>query len=153
LYGWIDSEDPQQDIGGVVLNTRGGNTISHRVGALGFAWYQSYVQHFQVIGYPVARPFNGKRMVTCQASLSVVLGDVNPMSGVGCDMTGGSSGGPFIIEYRTGTYLNGNVSIRLLDAPGELYSPYFGDCAYWMYEALTTSTPDSPAEEFTCTIP
>lgn len=153
LTGWIEQEDFEMDMGGVVLNRTGGKSIGSRVGHLGFAWYWPYVQHYHLIGYPVAKPFNGKRMVTCQASTSSVYGGVNPALGVGCDMTKGASGGPFVLSFRDGDYVNGNVSFFFQGKSQELFSPYFGDCARALQQALALSTPGSPADTFWCDVP
>ena len=47
--------------------------------------------------------------------------------GVGCDMTGGSSGGPWIIKLRRGNLLNGITTYGYSAQPGALYGPYFRD--------------------------
>jgi hypothetical protein len=55
-------------------------------------------------------------------------------------MTGGSSGGPWILNFSGqagGTnYLNGNNSYRYTMHPQELFSPYFGDAAKLLYDEL-----------------
>jgi len=153
LWAWAEGGDSQFDMGGVVLKRRSGSSLSETVGALGFAWNHPYVQHWNLFGYPAAQPFNGKLMQTCQASTAGTFGDFFPMIAVGCDMTEGSSGGPFILDFGKGYYINGNVSIYIEGQRKETLTPYFGNCAGALFEALRQSTPGSPADDFECTEP
>jgi len=153
MNAWAEQGDFEFDFGGVVLNRLDGRKISQAVGTLGFAWYWPYVEHWNVFGYPAGRPFNGKYLQTCQASVAAITGFDVPEIGIGCDMTGGSSGGPFVVDFGHGYYLNGNVSNSVVGFGEELYSPYFGDCAHAMYQTLADSTPGTPAPPFECSIP
>lgn len=50
------------------------------------------------------------------------------MPGMGCDMAGGSSGGPFLLGYRRlGGQVNSVVSGAPRDEPEAIYGPYFDD--------------------------
>jgi hypothetical protein len=59
---------------------------------------------------------------------------------MGCDMTRGSSGGPWIRKFSgvagSANYLNGNNSYRYTSHPEEMFSPYFGEGAKTLYEQL-----------------
>jgi hypothetical protein len=60
---------------------------------------------------------------------------------ISCDMTGGSSGGPWIRDFRSGSssgsnYLNGNTSFSASLYPNELFSPYFNSDAKRFYDGL-----------------
>lgn len=127
-----------EDMGGAILHRNKGRKISQRVGWLGFAWNWSRTQHWVATGYPAARPFNGKRQIITAAS-HAYNGNVgrNPAPvGIGCDMTGGCSGGPWIWRFGAGNYLNGDNSYRRSNKPKELYSPYFGNAARSLHKAL-----------------
>ena len=119
-----------QDWGGAVLHPLNGRTISQRVGWLGFATNFNRYQHWHSFGYPAAAPFTGKRMVVASASFAYT-GQVagTDTTGMGNDMTGGSSGGPWIMNLGTRNYLNGNNSYRISNKPKEMFSPYFGTSA------------------------
>jgi V8-like Glu-specific endopeptidase len=131
-----------QDMGGAILHPQSGRRISQAVGWLGFAWNWSKYQHWNALGYPAAAPFNGQRMNVCQASFAYngnVTG-VKP-NGIGCDMTGGCSGGPWVRQFGTGNFLNGNNSYRLSNRPEELYSPHFNNDAKSLKDLIVAGTP------------
>ncbi len=102
-------------------------TLQSRVGSLGIAWDQARVQHWDLFGYPAASPFTGERLVTCDASHAVDDASQTGYDtiGVGCDMTGGSSGGPWILGLGRGNLINGLVSYGYDEQPKAIYSSYF----------------------------
>jgi V8-like Glu-specific endopeptidase len=125
---WYTSADAAKDVGAARLNKNAdGNTITQLVGWLGFAWNQSRNLAWWELGYPAASPFNGQRMITCQSSYAYdsPFGSTPKPMGVGCDMTGGCSGGPWIWKFATSNYLNGVNSHRRSGYNSELFSPYF----------------------------
>lgn len=125
---WYTSKDSAKDVGAAKLNKNAsGKTITQVVGYLGFAWNQSRNLHWWELGYPAESPFNGNRMITCQSSYAYdsPFGSSPKPMGVGCDMTGGCSGGPWVWKMATSNYLNGVNSHRRSGYQYELYSPYF----------------------------
>jgi hypothetical protein len=104
------------------------------VGSLGFAWNQPRVQHYNDFGYPAANPFSGAWMVTCQGSHAyddITIGSNPPAAApapfaIGCDMTGGSSGGPFIMSFKNGNFINGHNDYKYVNPalPLAMFSPY-----------------------------
>jgi V8-like Glu-specific endopeptidase len=155
-YGeWIASDSwttPQWQIGNIsydmggakILPNGDGDTLSEVVGSLGFAFNLPEEQHWFNIGYPSLPPFDGKWQYICAASFayrdtSPSIGPPLPV-GMGCDMTPGSSGGPWIINFSgeagSVNYLNGNNSYRW-EEPEEMFSPYFGDEAKNLWDQLT----------------
>lgn len=115
--------------------TRNGRTIGQTVGYLGYTYNLSRNQMWWEIGYPASSPFNGMYMYACNASYAYnspfYSGGPAPMS-VGCDMTGGCSGGPWIKNFGNGTavYVNGVNSHRATARPAELSSPYANTDTY-----------------------
>ena len=146
MSAWVDDADFAYDFGGVIVKRNGGDSLVDVVGYLGWAVSQSPVAHWNVFGYPSRRPFHGNKMVTCQASTSSRMVDL----GIGCDMTQGSSGGPYILDFGNDNYVNGNVSYSVRGLENELFSPYLGECAEGLFTALRASRPGSPAPGFTC---
>jgi len=144
--GWAASGDLRYDSGFAILNTLSGQKISQRVGNLGFAWNQGTNLHWFTIGYPAAAPFSGKYQVMCASSYAysdTSFGTPYPVA-VGCDQTGGTSGGPRIwqFSYSAGAtnYVNGDNSYRYTtpNHPLELFSPYFNtDTGNMFYYALS----------------
>lgn len=133
-----------EDMGGAVLYPQKGRKISQVVGWLGFAWNWNRFQSWVELGYPAANPFNGQRMQ--QVCASYAYSDTrlrcNPKPvGTGSDLTGGSSGGPWVWRFGTGNYLNGNNSYRYNNRPQEMYSPYFGNAARSLRGSLVGARP------------
>ena len=138
---WYKKGNPKglcQDMGGAILFPRKGKRISQVVGWLGFAWNWSLYQHWNQFGYPAASPFSGKRLITSQSSYAYKgsVGCSPPPVGVGSDLTGGSSGGPWVLKFATGNYLNGNNSYRRSSKSKEMFSPRFNNNAKSLYDAL-----------------
>ncbi|TPV92429.1 MAG: S1 family peptidase [Myxococcales bacterium FL481] len=132
------SKGLSEDIGGAILHKQRGRKISQRVGWLGFAWNWSRNQHWLSHGYPAGAPFNGQRMQINAGSFAY-NGHVgaNPAPvGMGNDLTGGSSGGPWIWRFGSNNYVNGVNSYRRSSKPKEMFSPYFGKAAKSLYDAL-----------------
>ena len=140
---WEKNGDLRYDIGGAVLELNNeGKKISEVVGSLGFSANLDNNRHWFNIGYPAAPPFDGTRQQICAAPFAFNDTNMNkpyPV-GIGCDMTGGSSGGPWIINFSgevgAANYLNGNNSYRYSEGPEEMFSPYFGDAAQNLYDEL-----------------
>jgi len=138
---WYQSGNPRglcQDMGGAILYPRNRRRISEAVGWLGFAWNWGKYQHWNQFGYPAAAPFDGQRLITSQSSFAYD-GSVgcNPAPvGVGSDLTGGSSGGPWVLNLRTNSYLNGNNSYRRGSKPLEMFSPVFNNNAKSLFDVL-----------------
>lgn len=138
---WYQNGIPKglsQDIGGAVLHRQNGRMISQRVGWLGFAWNWSRIQHWLSMGYPAASPFNGQRMQINAASYAYdgnVGANPKPV-GMGNDLTGGSSGGPWVWQFGSNNYANGVNSYRIRTRPKEMFSPYFGNAAKSLYDTL-----------------
>lgn len=128
---WYSRGNPnglRYDFGAAGLLKNGSSGIGDIVGYLGFAWDWGYQQHWNDFGYPAQSPFNGETMHTCQASYAYSLsyGNIGPTTqAIGCDMTGGCSGGPWILQFGTNNYLNGDNSYRRSGYSKELNSPHF----------------------------
>jgi V8-like Glu-specific endopeptidase len=143
-----DGGDLRVDMGGAVLNVNGAaQKISTVVGNLGFTYGLTRVQHWTDIGYPSAPPFTGANQQICLASHAYndySLGAPEPMA-IGCDLTGGSSGGPWILSFSglagATDFVNGHNSYRYTVNPKEMFSPYFGGTANGLYTDLITDAP------------
>jgi len=139
---WFEFGDLRYDMAGAVLNEWNNQTISEVVGSLGFAYNQDSGLHWLNIGYPSAAPFDGKTQQLCAGSFAYADTSVPapfPVA-MGCDMTQGSSGGPWILnfsgQFGQTNFINGNNSYRYSYHPKELFSPYFGDAAKTLYDEL-----------------
>lgn len=121
-----------EDMGIAIVNPLNGKTLAQVVGWLGFAWNYPRNQVWTSLGYPAAPPFNGQRMfqdTAAYANDGSVPGSPAPI-GIGCSMTGGCSGGPWVLGLASTNYVNGHNSYRPNNQPLEIYSPYFGENAH-----------------------
>lgn len=143
---WFKFGNPNglwDDIAGGVLHLLNGKKISQVVGSLGFAHSLGRLQHWHAIGYPQGAPFDGKILIDTQASYAYdgsVAGEVKPVA-IGCDMTGGCSGGPWVQGFCSKNVLNGNNSYRQSTRPLEMNSPYFDQRAKALYDELLAAAP------------
>ena len=131
--GWVTQHLYAYDIGAFsVKKNAKKKTLQKTVGALGFAYNEGRVQHWDAFGYPATKPFDGNKIVTCSAALAAQddMGDDGPdANGIGCDMTQGSSGGPWVLKLRRGNLLNGVTSYGYAEMPAARFSPYFDGAA------------------------
>jgi V8-like Glu-specific endopeptidase len=144
---WHSGADLRYDFGGVILNPNGSTqSVGDVVGSLGFAFNLDTNQHWFNIAYPSESPFDGKEMQICAGSfarLAENLAFPTPV-GMGCDMTKGSSGGAWIVNFSGASgnmnYVNGNNSFRYTGLGEEIYSPYFGEAAKDLLDFISTDT-------------
>ncbi len=127
---WGNNGDFGHDLGAAVVNTNGGATLTDTVGSRGIAFNQSASQHYLSHGYPAAPPFSGGRMFICEADLGTRDTSADPPTmGIGCDMTGGSSGGGWVVGN---TVLSVN-SYGYSNQPNVMYGPYQDTIAQQLY--------------------
>jgi len=130
---WYNNEELGMDFAVIVFDSS--DYPGDDVGWLGFETGRNPVNHWAVIGFPSQSPFNGRSMITCQAPYSSMDASTNPDTvGFGCDMTGGSSGGPGIRKISgRGGYINTNMSYGYIGFGQEAFGPYLGDQAWGLY--------------------
>jgi V8-like Glu-specific endopeptidase len=144
---WYNRGDLEEDMGGAVLSRSGNRKISEKVGYLGFSVNQSWINAWTAIGYPTEAPFNGLRQHICHGSMAYYdypSGGRNTENfdvAIGCDLTGGASGGPWILGFGSNNYINGQSSFRYAAKPLEMFSPYFGNSALALYNQLISDHP------------
>lgn len=135
--GWLKSGNDNYDVGAAVVSrNERGETLGAAVGAYKVAFGLSPRQLFDVYGYPVARPFDGSSLRVC-AGASYLGHDLEawltpgPLElGVSCKVSGGSSGGGWVIDGDT---LDGVTSNSYPDDPTTVYGPYFGHAVAQLY--------------------
>ncbi|CAM2998938.1 peptidase [Saccharomonospora xinjiangensis] len=138
---WEQSEDMNYDIGAAVVEPLGGAYLTDVVGAQGIAFNQQRDQDMYAFGYPAAAPYDGSTLIHCSGSTftDFLLTDDHAMS---CDMTGGSSGGPWFLNFdeSTGTGVQASVnSFGYTFLPGYMFGPYFGSDAEALYDAAAAA--------------
>ncbi|MFC4071806.1 trypsin-like serine peptidase [Actinoplanes subglobosus] len=127
---WAERSDLDQDIAIAVMSDgASGDTVVDTVGGMGLRWNWGYQVDVTILGYPAADGFPGDVQYYCQSGTWQAEGE---QVRAWCDMTGGSSGGPWLQEYDDDSglgYVNSVVS-HGHGHPGQFDGPYFdGDVA------------------------
>jgi V8-like Glu-specific endopeptidase len=139
---WVASEDINHDIGAAVVNTLNGQSLTDVVGAQGVAFNQARAQNMYAFGWPAAAPYDGTRMIYCSGRTFNAIFLFSNGIGMTCNMTGGSSGGPWFQQFSeaTGTGLVNSVnSYKITFLPNNMYGPYFGASAQNLYNTAQAS--------------
>jgi len=142
---WINNGNLREDRGFIIIRKNSsGQRIQDVTGSEGIAFNQSYLQHVVDFGYPAASPFTGETEQLCLASFEETDPfDTNAGSvqwGIGCDQTGGSSGGGWVIGYGPGGgFVNGHNDYKYTNPsrPLEMFSPYFDNSELSLYNCAT----------------
>jgi hypothetical protein len=133
---WGQGGNFSYDEGAAVVNTNAGQTLTDTVGSRGIGFGQPAQQHYLAHGYPAAPPFTGGRMYICESDLGTRDTSANPPTmGIGCDMTGGSSGGGWVV----GNTVLSVTSYGYSNQPNVLYGPYQDAVAQQMYASAAGS--------------
>ncbi|MFJ4875414.1 trypsin-like serine peptidase [Streptomyces sp. NPDC088745] len=126
---WTASEDINYDVGLAVVNPLNGQKLSDVVGAQGVQFNGGYNKPMYAFGFPAAAPYDGKKLVYCSGNTTKDF-LLTKDHGLACDMTGGSSGGPWFNSFNesAGTGLQASVnSFGYTFLPGRMFGPYFGN--------------------------
>jgi hypothetical protein len=138
---WNATEDLNYDVGAAVVNTLDSHTLVDAVGGQGIAFNQDRGQNMYAFGYPAAAPYDGSTLTYCSGPVinDVLLSDA---IGMACTMTGGSSGGPWFLEFdeASGTGIQNSVnSFKYTFLPTHMFGPYFGADAQNLYQRAQSS--------------
>ncbi|OLF16147.1 trypsin-like serine peptidase [Actinophytocola xanthii] len=131
---WTATEDINYDVGAAVVAPLSGQSLTDVVGAQGIAFNQARGQNMYAFGWPAAAPYDGSQMVYCSGRTFNAL--ISDGIGMTCDMTGGSSGGPWLLNFTesTGTGIQNSVnSYKINFIPTWMFGPYFGTDAQGVY--------------------
>lgn len=111
LSRWISTGDRQSDLCLIKLanSPATGQSVTYYTGWLGRVWNASSVLNLHSLGFP-GNIGGGATLQLCTAeSFASTCGEPNTLN-MGCNMTYGASGGPWIWQYRRGNYVNSVVS-------------------------------------------
>jgi len=140
---WSTYGDMQYDTGFAVMNTLNGQYLSDVVNESGVEFNAARGLTYKSYGYPAARPFNGETLWSCSGTASP---DTNNSGfgtqGIPCDMTGGSSGGPWFTQTSPTTGATGlQNSINSYGYSGSpvMYGPYWGTVIQDTYKSAAAS--------------
>ena len=137
---WSSGGDMTYDTGFAVMNTLNGQTLSDVVGASGVQFNAARGLTYKAFGYPAARPFNGESLKSCSGTAT--NDPYNPQfnsQGIPCNMTGGSSGGPWFIGTSSTGYQNSVNSYGYGSKSTTMYGPYWGSVIQQAYSTAAAS--------------
>ena len=132
---WANQGDINYDGGFAVMNTLNGQTLTDVVGGQGITFNQARGLYYSAYGYPAAPPFNGETLKSCAGTAQNDIYGGTQSQSIPCNMTGGSSGGPWF----TGGLLNSVNSFGYSGVPNRMFGPYFGSAIQSAYNAASTS--------------
>ncbi|MGW3498957.1 trypsin-like serine peptidase [Streptomyces sp. NPDC001020] len=138
--GWMNDGDFGYDLGIVIATPLNGTELVDAVGGLGIQWNYGKERYMTAMGYPASYGFDGQWQYYCAGTTSQRSSSVTDQIKIPCNMTGGSSGGPWIYGKDDNVYysgyvngVNSNVPSDEVSAPTVMRSPYF---ATWVGDAF-----------------
>ena len=128
--GWASAGDFSYDLGAAKVAPVGGSSLTNVVGGRSVAFNYARSQNYASHGYPAGPPFDGQRLWVCNSPLVYNDNAANPPTmGIDCDMTGGSSGGGWIV----GSSVYSVNSYGYSTLPNVMFGPYQGSVAQSLY--------------------
>ena len=137
---WSSSGSMQYDTGFAVMSQLNGSNLADVVGASGVQFNAARGLAYKAFGYPAASPFNGESLKSCSGTAT--NDPYNPQfntQGIPCNMTGGSSGGPWFIGTSSSGYQNSVNSYGYGSNSTKMYGPYWGSVIQATYNAAAAS--------------
>ncbi len=134
---WIHAapNDFHHDFGMAIVSPTSQGALTDVVGGSGWAYNQAANQVFYAYGYPAVPPFDGQSMQSCEGAPGTLRQHAgNPVVSIPCGMTGGSSGGPWFMKVGDTWYLNGHNDFTSSSLYGHMFSPYYDDTWYALYD-------------------
>lgn len=133
---WINAPggDFHHDLGMAIVSPNSQGNLTDLVGGAGWAYNQATDQPFYAYGYPAGYPFDGQTRQFCEGAGKSWPHGSGTVVSLPCNMTGGSSGGPWFIKISGNWYLNGHNDFISNMQPGHMFSPYYDDTWYALYE-------------------
>lgn len=137
---WAGQGDLNYDVGYAVVGTSGGSTLTGAVGAQGIGFNLARNATMYAFGYPAAAPYDGTDIAWCNGPVVADTWGGSSDQGMVCNMTGGSSGGPWFINYSESSgigTLNSLNSFKYNGGPlsNRMFGPYFGSVVQGVYNA------------------
>ncbi|WP_371780132.1 trypsin-like serine peptidase [Streptosporangium subroseum] len=139
---WSRSADDSHDVGMVAVSPRNGTHLGDAVGGQDITFGAPRGRQTYGFGFPADSPYNGEHLVYCAGSLRDDPNDQTNDQGLRCDMTAGSSGGPWLSGFDPATgrgTLTSVSSFKYSDDRRTMYGPYFGESAKQLYATAQNS--------------
>ncbi len=139
---WSRTGDENYDVALVALAEGGGRHVTDVVGAQGIAFDQPRGALVYGFGYPSGGRYDGERLTYCSGRTYPDTHRITHDEGLRCDMTEGSSGGPWLTRFDAGTgtgVVTSVSSFKYADDPATMYGPYFGAAVRRVYDTAQRS--------------
>lgn len=147
FVAWYSDGNRNYDLGAVVVEERDAQSIASVTGSLGWMFNAQRSQDWRELGYPGSGSlFSGQKMWECFAPYDGGDG-VGSNSGprtsaiTDCDMTGGASGGPWVVAFENcpACYINTATSWgwwrrNHSNVSTQLAGPYHGSAAHHLLQ-------------------
>ena len=133
---WTKGGDITYDTAFVKVAPLNGKTLAQAVGASAVAFNQARGLAYDAFGYPAAAPFDGQTLQSCSGTATPDPYGQTQSQGIPCDMTGGSSGGPWFLSSGAQNSLN---SFGYNNIPNVMFGPYYGSVAQSAYATAAAS--------------
>jgi V8-like Glu-specific endopeptidase len=129
---WVSSGDISYDVAFATVEPENGEaTLEQTTGTTSIAFNQERGARYSAYGYPASAPFDGESLESCAGTASDDTLGGTLSQGIDCDMTGGSSGGPWFLDDGAQNSVN---SFGYDVQSNVMYGPYFGADAQSAYE-------------------
>ncbi len=140
---WQNSGDFDYDVAFAVLNTLDGAHLTDVVGGQAIGFNQARGQYMYSFGYPAANPYDGSDIAWCHGTVVQDTFGGSTDQGLNCNLTGGSSGGPWFVSYSEPTGVGTLNSVNSFKYRGGsmrnyMFGPYLGDVAQTLYSSAAS---------------
>ncbi|GII60583.1 hypothetical protein Skr01_06680 [Sphaerisporangium krabiense] len=134
---WSRRGDDSHDLAMVVVNPSARGHLTEVVGGQDIGFNRPRGLRAYGFGFPADPPYDGEHLVYCAGAPHGDPHDQTSDQGMRCDLTAGSSGGPWLSAFDPATgqgVITSVSSFKYSDDPGTMYGPYFGDEARRLFE-------------------
>lgn len=129
---WVN--DSTNDVSALIVDAdKSGRKLTDVVGGQAIAFNRAVGGTVSSLGYSATRPQLGEELLRCAGTAKKEIG----MQAIPCDMTGGSSGGPWLADFNATTGKGVLVSVNAaLDSmtPTKMYGEVLGATAKKVYD-------------------
>ncbi|ROO83462.1 hypothetical protein EDD29_0965 [Actinocorallia herbida] len=133
---WASSGDDDYDVAMVALHPSPDGHAADLIGANAIAFDGARGRPVHAFGYPAEGRYDGERLAYCAGAPEPDPHHATVAQGLHCDLTQGSSGGPWLTGFdpRAGTGTVTSVSsFKYADDGVTMYGPYFGAAVRQLY--------------------
>ncbi|MDG4785433.1 hypothetical protein O7626_05715 [Micromonospora sp. WMMD1102] len=133
--GWTASSNFGEDMAVAIMNTLNGQHIVTRLGGQGLDVNRGMNVAINAFGYPAEAPFDGGNLLRCSGNSQPESPGATQTVRIPCDMTRGSSGGGWLLNWdgNFGFLYGVNSRIDRIVGPTVMMSPFFDNTALNLY--------------------